>query len=87
MSCLLANHYTTKAFIFFGISKWESRLNGLGKPYARFDEEGQVNVTTIELLRHRQTKGAATDRFDLRCGKPAFYSTHVPCYPMFHGQL
>ena len=29
-----------------------------GKPYARFDEGGQVNVTMIELLRHRQTKGA-----------------------------
>ncbi len=37
-----------------------------GEPYARFDEGGQVNVTTVELLRHRQTKGAATDRFNLR---------------------
>ena len=46
-----------------------------GKPYARFDEGGQVNVTMIGLLRHRQTKGTATDRFDLRYGKPVFYST------------
>jgi len=47
-----------------------------GKPYARFDEGGQVNVAMTKLLMHRQTKGAATVRFDLRCGnKPAFYST------------
>ena len=36
-----------------------------GKPYARFDEGGQVSVTMVGLLRHRQTKGAATDWFDL----------------------
>ncbi len=36
-----------------------------GKPYARFDEGGQVSVTMVGLLRHRQTKGAATVRFDL----------------------
>ena len=47
----------------------------IGKPYARFDEGGQVNVTMMKLLRHRQTKGAATDRFDLRCGKTVSYST------------
>jgi len=47
-----------------------------GKPYARVVEGGQVNVAMTKLLRHRQTKGAATDRFDLRCGKPAFYSTY-----------
>jgi hypothetical protein len=46
-----------------------------GKPYARYDEGGQVNHAMIELLRHRQTKGAATDRFDLRGGKPVLYST------------
>jgi len=28
-----------------------------GKPYARFDEGGQVNVTMTKLLRHRQRKG------------------------------
>ena len=28
-----------------------------GKPYARFDEGGQVNVAMTKLLRHRQTKG------------------------------
>ena len=36
-----------------------------GKPLARFDEGGQATVTTFRLLRHRQTKGAATDRLDL----------------------
>ena len=33
-----------------------------GKPLARFDERGQVSVTMIRLMRHRQTKGAETDR-------------------------
>ena len=28
-----------------------------GKPYARFDAGGQVNVAMTKLLRHRQTKG------------------------------
>jgi hypothetical protein len=46
-----------------------------GGPHIK-GEGGQVNVTMIGLLRHRQTKGTATDRFNLWCGKPAFYSTH-----------
>ena len=33
-----------------------------GKPYARFDEGGQANVTRVQLVRHRQAKAAATDR-------------------------
>jgi len=33
-----------------------------GKPYARFDEGGLVMVSMDWLLRHRQTKGAETDR-------------------------
>ena len=37
-----------------------------GKPHARFDERGQASATMAQLLRHRQTKGAATDRLDLR---------------------
>ena len=37
-----------------------------GEPYARFDEGGQATMTMVRLLRHRQTKGAVTDRFDLR---------------------
>ena len=37
-----------------------------GKLHARFDEGGQEKQTMAELLRHRQTKGAATDRLDLR---------------------
>ncbi len=46
-----------------------------GKPHARFDEGGQVNPVMLRLLRHRQTKGAGTDRPELRRGKPALYST------------
>ena len=48
-----------------------------GKPYARFDEEGQVNMTMAKLLRHRQTKGAETARFSLRYGKLIPYSTLI----------
>jgi hypothetical protein len=33
-----------------------------GKPHARFDEEGLVKLTMEWLLRHRQTKGAGTDK-------------------------
>jgi len=32
-------------------------------------------------LRHRQTKGAATDRFNLRGGKPVLYSTCLLTHP------
>jgi hypothetical protein len=38
----------------------------IGKPYARFDEGGQATVAMIRLVRHRQTKGAGTDRPGLR---------------------
>jgi len=37
-----------------------------GNPHARFDEGGQETPTREGLLRHRQTKGAATDRLNLR---------------------
>ncbi len=37
-----------------------------GKPYARFDERGLATAATDGLLRHRQPKGAATDRPSLR---------------------
>ena len=33
-----------------------------GKPHVRFDEEGLVRLTMEWLMRHRQTKGAETDR-------------------------
>jgi len=33
-----------------------------GKPHAAFDEGEQATVARIRLVRHRQTKGAATDR-------------------------
>ena len=37
-----------------------------GKPYARFDEGEQANLIMHRLVRHRQTKEAATDRLTLR---------------------
>lgn len=33
-----------------------------GKPYVRFDEGGLAKDSMDWLLRHRQTKGAETDR-------------------------
>ena len=39
-----------------------------------------MNATMTKLLRHRQRKGAATGRFDLRCDKPAFHSPYFLCY-------
>ena len=46
-------------------------VKNIGKPcaliaHARFDEGGQEMLTMVRLLRHRQTKGAATDRLGLR---------------------
>ena len=46
-----------------------------GKPYARFDEGGLVKLSMKWLLRHRQTKGAETDRPFLQMSNPALYST------------
>lgn len=42
-------------------------MKSIGKPcalitHARFDEEGLVKLTMEWLLRHRQTKGAETDK-------------------------
>ena len=37
-----------------------------GKPNARFDEGGLANAAMAGLMRHRQTKGAATVRLGLR---------------------
>jgi len=48
-----------------------------GKPYARFDEGGLVKLSMKWLLRHRQTKGAETDRPFLQMIKPALYSTLI----------
>ena len=46
-------------------------VEDIGKPrtgelYARIDEGGQDSVAAVWLLRHRQMKGAATDRTGLR---------------------
>jgi hypothetical protein len=37
-----------------------------GEPYARFDEGGLANMAMQQLVRHRLTKGAVTDRLVLR---------------------
>jgi hypothetical protein len=42
----------------------------MGKPYGRFDEGEQANMATYRLVRHRQTKGTATDRPGLRRWEP-----------------
>ena len=46
-----------------------------GEAHARFDEGGLVKSSMEWLLRHRQTKGAETDRPFLQMVKPALYST------------
>ena len=54
-----------------------------GKPHARFDEGGLVEAVTEKLFRHRQTKGAETDKLSLTLGRPALYPTFLPelCIP------
>jgi hypothetical protein len=46
-----------------------------GKPHARFDEGGLVKATTARLFRHRRTKGAETDKPNLKPRRSALYST------------
>jgi hypothetical protein len=43
--------------------------------HVRFDERGVETGTTGELVRHRQTKGAATDMVDLKPPAPHSDST------------
>jgi hypothetical protein len=43
--------------------------------HVRFDERGVETGTTGDLVRHRQTKGAATDRVDLKSPAPHSDST------------
>ena len=55
-------------------------IKNIGKPCAgelhtRVDEGEQVRSPMTELLRHRQAKGAETDRFDQTVGEPVSYST------------
>jgi len=46
-----------------------------GKPHARFDEGGMVEAAMVRIVRHRLTKGAETDRPNLKPHKPSLYST------------
>src|SRR6266481_7948522 len=46
--------------------------------HVRFDERGVETGTTGELVRHRQTKGAATDMVDLK--PPAPHSDSTVCH-------
>ena len=63
-------------------------MKNIGKPcavklHARFDEEGLVKLTMEWLLRHRQTKGAETDRRFLNGErKPVLYSTRCTVTPL-----
>jgi len=52
----------------------------LGNPYARFDEGGLVMESMDWLLRHRLTKGAATDRPIAKDAGacPLLYQTYKP---------
>ena len=56
-----------------------------GKPYARFDEGGQANVTMVQLVRHRQTKEAVTDRLQPK-GDGNLLST-LPDFPTQHPEF
>ena len=53
-------------------SKSQQWLRYPTNPHVRFDERGVETGTTSELVRHRQTKGAATDMVDLK--PPASHS-------------
>jgi hypothetical protein len=46
--------------------------------HVRFDERGVETGTTGDLVRHRQTKGAATDMVDLK--PPASHSDSTVCH-------
>jgi len=46
------------------------------KPYVGFEEGGQAIITMIRLLRHGQTKGAETGKFDL--------PVHNTCFLLFY---
>nr|CBX28823.1 hypothetical protein N47_B19690 [uncultured Desulfobacterium sp.] len=46
-----------------------------GKPHARIDEGGMVEAVMVGILRHRHTKGAETDRPNLKSHRPSLYST------------
>jgi len=46
-----------------------------GKSHARFDEGGMVETVMVRIMRHRRTKGAETDRPNLKPQIPSLYST------------
>ena len=55
-------------------------VKDIGKPcaliaHARFDEGGQAYQAMAGLFRHRQTKGAETDKLNLMSYAPVLYST------------
>ena len=45
------------------------------KSHARFDEGGMVETVMVRIVRHRRTKGAETDRPNLKPQIPSLYST------------
>ena len=70
-------------------------MKDIGKPcaliaHARFDEGGQAYQAMAGLFRHRQTKGAETDKLNLMSYAPVLYSrwfpiSNEPC-PSHEGQ-
>jgi hypothetical protein len=50
------------------------------KPHARFNEGGVAKAAEARLLRHRQTKGAETDRPGLKSLEAVLYTT------LFHSE-
>ena len=55
-----------------------------GKPHVRFDVAGDGDQDKAELMRHRQTKEAATDRLDLRLRRHTLtlpFTAHHPRHP------
>ena len=45
------------------------------KSHARFDEGGMVEAVMVRIVRYRRTKGAETDRSNLKPHIPSLYST------------
>jgi len=58
-----------------------------GKSHARFDEGGMVETVMVRIVRHRRTKGAETDRPNLKPHIPSLYSTGLRAVPQTRSPL
>ncbi|MGH7770993.1 MAG: hypothetical protein ACREQA_02005 [Candidatus Binatia bacterium] len=64
------------------VGRWRFKEEGSGKPddrkgHVRFEAAGAGNGFTVELVRHRQTKEAETDRSHLRNTAPVLDPTNL----------